>query len=207
MGSRGLGPIGRLLVGSVAEGVVHHARFPVLVARGGEGSWPPERIVVGDDGSDDASRAAGLALGIGELYGSKGVLVRAYHNPPEPIGGWIAEDRRRLDEAARREEESLDKRAERLGRPLKNNPEPRVMEGDAALSLLVVAQEGDEERTLLAVGSRGLGAVRRLRLGSVSTDVLRASGGPVLICPDADREAAERAAEETAAEHTSRVVS
>ncbi len=82
LGSRGRGPVGRLLLGSVAEGVVHHARFPVLVARGG--AWPPERVVVGDDGSEDAGRAAGLAQGIGDLYGAEGVLVRAYHNPPEP---------------------------------------------------------------------------------------------------------------------------
>ncbi|HET6885758.1 MAG TPA: universal stress protein [Rubrobacteraceae bacterium] len=197
VGSRGRGPIGRLLLGSVAEGVVHHARFPVLVARGG--AWPPERIVVGDDGSDDAGRAARLALGIGDLYGVEGVLVRAYHNPPEPIGGWSADDRRRLDEAAQREQEAADERAEKLGRHLTSDPKVKVREGDAALSLLVVAEEGSEERTLLAVGSRGLGPIRRLRLGSVSTDVLRAASGPVLIFPHAVRKAAEREARKTAA--------
>jgi nucleotide-binding universal stress UspA family protein len=96
-------------LGSIAEGVVHHARSPVLVARGG--AWPPERVVVGDDGSEDAGRAAGLALGIGDLYGADGVLVHAYHNPPEPIGGWSADDRCRLDEAAQREQEAADERA------------------------------------------------------------------------------------------------
>lgn len=197
LGSRGRGPVGRLLLGSVAEGVVHHARFPVLVARGG--AWPPESVVVGDDGSEDAGRAAGLALGIGDLYGVDGVLVRAYHNPPEPIGGWSAHDRRRLDEAAQCEQEAVEERADRLGRLLKSNPKVEVREGDPALSLLVVAEEGSEERTLLAVGSRGLGAIRRLRLGSVSTDVLRAASGPVLIFPHAVREAAEREARKTAA--------
>jgi nucleotide-binding universal stress UspA family protein len=34
MGSRGLGPIKRRLMGSVSESVVRHAHFPVLVARG-----------------------------------------------------------------------------------------------------------------------------------------------------------------------------
>jgi nucleotide-binding universal stress UspA family protein len=33
MGSRGLGPIKRRLMGSVSESVVRHARCPVLVAR------------------------------------------------------------------------------------------------------------------------------------------------------------------------------
>jgi len=35
MGSRGLGPIKRRLMGSVSESVVRHARCPVLVARSG----------------------------------------------------------------------------------------------------------------------------------------------------------------------------
>jgi nucleotide-binding universal stress UspA family protein len=33
MGSRGLGPIKRRLMGSVSESVVRHAQYPVLVAR------------------------------------------------------------------------------------------------------------------------------------------------------------------------------
>jgi nucleotide-binding universal stress UspA family protein len=36
------------------------------------------------------------------------------------------------------------------------------------------------------VGSRGLGLARRLRLGSVSTEVLRAAGGPVLVYPQGE---------------------
>src|SRR3712207_6305256 len=88
LGSRGLGLVQRVLVGSVSEGVIHHARCPVLVIRGGDEAWPPERVVVGDDGSDDAGRAEELAAGIGKLFGAGGVLVRAYQNPPEPIGGW-----------------------------------------------------------------------------------------------------------------------
>src|SRR5215212_6606369 len=36
MGSRGHGPLARLILGSVSEGVVHHASCPVLVLRGRE---------------------------------------------------------------------------------------------------------------------------------------------------------------------------
>jgi nucleotide-binding universal stress UspA family protein len=36
IGSRGLGLVKNLLLGSVSEGVVHHSRRPVLVARGGQ---------------------------------------------------------------------------------------------------------------------------------------------------------------------------
>jgi nucleotide-binding universal stress UspA family protein len=181
MGSRGLGPVGRLFVGSVSEGVVHHASCPVLVARGGDGAWPPERIVAGDDGSESAELAAKMATGIGSLLGAEGVLVRAHQNPPERIGGWSAEDRRRLDEARSREEQELNRRAQTLAQYVGSRPETRVVDADATLALLLVAEEGDERKTMIAVGSRGLGVLGRARLGSVSTNVLRAASGPVLI--------------------------
>ena len=48
VGSRGLGPVKHLILGSVSEGVVHGgASCPVLVMRGGPDSWPPRRVVVG----------------------------------------------------------------------------------------------------------------------------------------------------------------
>src|SRR5215216_612708 len=57
IGSRGLGPVSRIALGSVSEAVIHHSRLPVLVLRG-EDAWPPERVIFGDDGSE-AARAAG----------------------------------------------------------------------------------------------------------------------------------------------------
>ncbi len=180
MGSRGLGPVRRMFVGSVSEGVVHHARCPILVVRGGEEAWPPERIVAGDDGSKSAELAAELAGGIGAVCGAEGVLVRAHRNPPCPIGGWSVEDRRKLGEARSKEEEDLNERAETLGVVMGRRPEVQLVDADATLALLQMAEAG-ERKTLLATGCRGLGAMGRVRLGSVSTNVLRAARCPVLI--------------------------
>jgi nucleotide-binding universal stress UspA family protein len=55
--------------------------------------------------------------------------------------------------------------------------EPAYLVVDAA------SRGGAEASTLVAVGSRGLGALRRMWLGSVSTNLLRATRGPVLLHP------------------------
>jgi len=183
MGSRGLGTVRRILVGSVSEGVVHHARCPVLVVRGESEAWPPERVVVGEDGSDDAGRAAELAAGIARHFGAGIVLVRAYQNPPKPVGGWSAEDGRKLDEVLFRQEGGMKERAKEFEEVLGSYPEIRVIEGEAAAAILDVAGDGSGRMTLVAVGSRGLGMIGRARLGSVSTKVLGASPRPVLVCP------------------------
>jgi nucleotide-binding universal stress UspA family protein len=187
VGSRGHGPIERLFLGSVSEGVVHHATRPVLVLRGGRDSWPPERIVIGDDGSGAAERAGELAASIGGLFGTRDVLVRAYPELPETDLVGRTFDPRAVDDALHRAEHELRERAEELGR-LRTGRRPRmeIAAGDAAVALLDKAREGDEVRALIAVGSRGLGLARRLRLGSVSTKVLRAAGGPVLVYPQAE---------------------
>jgi nucleotide-binding universal stress UspA family protein len=60
-----------------------------------------------------------------------------------------------------------------------------VREGEATSVILEAAEEGGEP-TLTAVGRRGLGRINRLRLGSISADVLRSTTGPVLIVPAPD---------------------
>jgi nucleotide-binding universal stress UspA family protein len=184
VGSRGLGPVRRILIGSVSEGVVHHANSPVLVVRGGAWAWLPQRVVIGMDFSEDAKAAGELASTIGKHYGARGVLVRAY---PEIVRwGELEQDRRELydqmlEDLLASEKRTLEERADELRRLLGQRPEVEVTVGDAAAAILKAA--ADEESTLIAVGSRGLGAVGRARLGSVSTKVLRAARGPVLVCP------------------------
>jgi nucleotide-binding universal stress UspA family protein len=106
LGSRGLGPVRRIFVGSVSEGVVHHAPCPVLVARGRQEAWPPRRVVVGDDGSGDAKGAARLAARIGGLFGAEGVLLRAYPKPLKAVEDWVEPNLRKLYGERPREEES-----------------------------------------------------------------------------------------------------
>ncbi len=184
VGSRGLGPVGRLVMGSVSEGVVDLAGCPVLVVRGGAGAWPPARIVVGEDGSVGAREAGRIAAGVGRVLGAGLFLVRS-----QPVVLHLTEASRLsrgpvgMPESIRAyHEASLAGRAHQIRDVLGHQPRFRLIEGEPASVLLRVAEERAES-TLVCVGRRGLGPLERLRLGSVSTKVLRASAGPVLIAP------------------------
>lgn len=183
LGSRGLGPLKRLVLGSVAEGVVYHASCPVLVARGGSDAWPPRRVVIGDDGSEMAKGAGEMAASIGRLSQAQGLLVRVFPQLPEIDVERREMNARMADDELRWEERKLEGRAREVEEVLGIRPRIRLSVGDPATVLLEIAEEDDAERTLLALGSRGLGMMRRVRLGSVSTKVLRAARGPVLISP------------------------
>lgn len=184
MGSRGLGLVRRLLLGSVAEGVVHHAPCPVLVARGGQEAWPPERVVIGDDGSEAAESAGRLGTFIGGLFETKALLVRTYPELPELDVEGRKSNPRLVDDEFRREWRRLEERAIRMGKASGVRLSVRLSVSEPAACLLKAAEEeGGPEKTIIAVGSRGLRTMRRIRLGSVSTKVLRAARGPVLIHP------------------------
>ncbi len=181
VGSRGLGTVQRILMGSHSEEIVHHAQVPVLVLRAGEGVWPPKRIVVGEDFSDDARRAGNLAAIIGGLYGSAGLLLYSHPDLPEVPPGEARSAVREMVDMRDRDERMLQERAAELEGLLGSRPEVRVADGYPASVLLEASQE--EWPSLVVVGSRGLAGIMRTRLGSVSTKVVTASRGPVLVCP------------------------
>ena len=187
LGSRGHGPVERIAIGSVSEGVVRHPPCPVLVVRGGEAAWPPDKVVLGDDGSEEARAAVEMGATIGGFYGSKGLLVQAYPSLMEVDvdGGEVTA--RMLDDEGwfKTRERDLGGRAREIEGALGSRPKLRVASGEPTVCLLSAAEEGDSpEKALIAVGSRGLGAVRRTTLGSVSTKVLHVARGPVLVCPN-----------------------
>jgi nucleotide-binding universal stress UspA family protein len=168
VGSRGHRGVRRMLVGSHSEDIVHHARRPVMVVRRGEDVWPPARIVAGDDFSEDARKAAELAANLGNHFGARMLLLHAVPRSSRAPHKAVAAE--------------LEDRADELEDILQQRPQTRIVAGDSAEVLLEAAQEG-EGPGLVAVGSRGLGLLGRLRLGSVSTEVVRAGLGAVLVCP------------------------
>jgi nucleotide-binding universal stress UspA family protein len=187
VGSRGLGTVRRILIGSHSEEIVHHARVPVLVVRRGESAWPPSRVIIGEDFSDDARKAGELAASIGALYGSQVLLVYAHPDLPEVPPGEARETvAQELRGAREQDEERLEGRADELGEILGSRPEIRVSDGYPAAVVLQAAHQ-ETPPPLIAVGSRGIAGIRRTRLGSVSTKVVTASPGPVLVYPHVEQ--------------------
>ncbi|CAN5791700.1 hypothetical protein BH20ACT11_BH20ACT11_04710 [soil metagenome] len=189
LGSRGLGVVRSLVLGSVSEGVVNLSRRPTLIMRGGAYSWPPEAVIVGEDGSEEARKAAEIAVTLAALSGAEALLVRASFPPPSyPTSEWPRQSNLREREALAREQElsrvegMLRKRALELERETSLRPGVRATIAAEAVPAVLEAAEEAGERALIAVGRRGLGRVQSTMVGSVSNKVLRASRGPVLVC-------------------------
>jgi nucleotide-binding universal stress UspA family protein len=177
LGSRELNGLKRLLVGSVSEHVVHSLHRPVLIVRGGEGSWPPAQVIVGFDNSSGAKCAARFAATITHLYTDTAIeLVEADAELSVGADRLLGPDdegieSERLLEFAR----SLDPIAGRV-------VETAVVVGDPADALNATGSRPGTK--LIVVGSRDLGAVRRFLLGSVSTKLLHSGHAALLVVPE-----------------------
>lgn len=179
VGSRGLGAISRVLLGSVANKVVHSCPAPVWVVHGkAPQASAGQVILVGVDHSPIAARAAEAAaraaarLGVGVklLYCSAPIFL-----PPATYAEAI--------QKIKSEEAAL---AHRLLGELRARLEPTGVSvqtehatGEAAATLLVRAH--DASVCAVAVGSHGSGILGRALLGSTSHHLLNASEKPVLI--------------------------
>jgi nucleotide-binding universal stress UspA family protein len=184
-GSRGAGPAKRVLLGSVAEGIVRGANCPVLVVRGDDMTWPPARIVVGVDGAQEAQRAEELAARIAAPAHATVVLLRAVPALP-PAEDPSAQDHGKVAQfqaaALKRAEAELAREADALTPLLGARPTICATVEDADIALLRVAEEGTGP-TLIAVGTRGTAPAGQLWLGSTALRVLTCASGSVLVCP------------------------
>src|SRR3712207_2092346 len=74
-GSRGMGRLGRLALGSVSTGLAHRSHCPVLIVREGEEAWPPDRVLVSYGSFEDTERAGFLGASLARALGAEVELV------------------------------------------------------------------------------------------------------------------------------------
>jgi nucleotide-binding universal stress UspA family protein len=187
VGSRGLSPIARFLLGSVAEGVARYAPCPVLLARPTRGA-SLDRVIVGIDGSDASQEAA---VWVGEhlpLPPGCEVQLTAVVSPARAAAGigpdipFVDLDERLADAAeAERSQigQALDRAAgvlEGRGWNVSRQARPAAGEADGLIDAATYAAAD-----LVVVGARGQSAIERVLLGSVSERVLHYAPCSVLI--------------------------
>jgi nucleotide-binding universal stress UspA family protein len=135
----------------------------------------PLRILLATDGSEDARRAVQWLTTLPVPAGTTVRVVSVVTLPPSPIDIPAVRDyHRHLHDAARTVTEDA-ARALADRRPV----ETTVAEGEPRERILAAAQDWDAD--LVVVGAKGLGAVKRFLLGSVSTTVVHGAHCPVAV--------------------------
>lgn len=194
VGARGLGPIRRLLVGSVSRAVVHQSTVPVLVVRPHQHAERPFKALLAAETAVGGEKIAQVLRQFTWPAGSLGSVVSV----AEPMFAgempkWLADQARSPETEAMSQvwvvghESELKDKLDEMTRLCQQLPEPfqatspLVVEGYPAEKILEAAAK--EEADLVALGARDIGAVSRLLLGSTSEAVLSQATCSVLVVP------------------------
>lgn len=177
IGSRGLGAIKRAFLGSSTSKVINNSETPTLVIKE---ATDYKRILVPLDGSRHSKRALIKANEIGKEFGSELVLLNVINNVFVPqMETFDLELAMNFSEEARSESKDILENAKSYITSYPYKVETITVEGDPVTTILNVAEE--EEVDLIAMGSKGMGAISRAIMGSVSTEVVHKSKVSVLI--------------------------
>jgi nucleotide-binding universal stress UspA family protein len=171
VGTRGYGRVVGTLLGSVAFAVAGRARCPVIVVKGEPDERPvgPEhRVVVGTDGSEPAAAAVGFAADRAAAASAALEIVTCVEDGP------VADVREALalaDSIARSAAARVRADRPRLAVSIRveDRPADRVLVDASA------------DAGLVAVGTRGRGALEGMLLGSVGQGLISGAECPVAV--------------------------
>jgi nucleotide-binding universal stress UspA family protein len=172
VGSQGLDALDRFMLGSVSTALIHHARCPVLVVKGE--AAPLRRITLAIDGSSASTEALKFVLTKFQSDSSTGkggrvpIQVTVIHVMPFIKYPELKEAGRRMVEQSAQKLVKAGFAAEAL-----------CQLGNPAEEIMKVAAK--HRADLIVMGAKGLGAIGRFLLGSVSTRVMQHANAAVLV--------------------------
>jgi len=169
LGTHGRSGVARVVLGSVAEGILRKSHVPVLAINGHArtlvGTSLFSRALLALDDSDPARSALALAVQLAADYGTHLILCAVI----APAHATDASARERLERAAATSEATT------------VVDDYVVVAGEPAPSIERTAMQRNCD--LIVVGSHGRRGLDRLVLGSVAEAVIRKSALPVLVVP------------------------
>ena len=186
VGSQGLDALDRFMLGSVSTNLIHHATCPVLVVK--DEAAPLRRITLATDGSSASAKALAFVLTKFQPDRSTGkgrrvpIHVSVIHvvasRPLAPITirsmiPWNKPPK--LKDAGRRLVEPSVRKLIKAG----FTAEPLCQFGNPAEKIIKAASK--QHADLIVMGAKGLAAIDRFLLGSVSTRVVQHSSCSVLV--------------------------
>src|SRR3712207_1944482 len=142
-------------------------------------SISPTKILLATDGSEEAELAATSAAALAAKTGSELHVVHVRILPPETLHDPLSFDTAAREEFERRGRARLDELVGRLEASGGAVEGAHFRVGSSAAE--IVAQAEELGVGLVVLGSRGLGAIRRALIGSVSDSVVRHAPCPVLV--------------------------
>ena len=145
----------------------------------------PTKILLPIDGSEEATRATEAAVELSEQSGSEIHVAYVLPAPAHLIGHHLYSSEMResvIGGAEREAERFLKEKAEQIGADGGKLAETHLRSGEPDKEILRLAEE--LEAGLIVIGSRGLGAVSRTLMGSVSESVVRQAHCPVFVVRD-----------------------
>lgn len=185
IGTRGLGGLPHLLLGSTAEGVLRTAAMPVFVVHASHRKIEPTNgfgtILVAVDDSEPSDAAAAFGAELAAKDGSRLLLLNvidseALHEQSARYGNYISAVHEEWKREAGRLLESVGKEAKDVGAA---SAEALITFGDPAEE--IVARAKTTNTGLIAIGTHGRRGLRRLTIGSVAEEVVRKSNIPVVV--------------------------
>jgi nucleotide-binding universal stress UspA family protein len=180
MGTHGRGFFGRLLIGSVTEGILRKISIPVLTVCRATKPLALNRILLATDMSESSRGGFDFALELARTMRSDLVMFHAVDRTALAYGGaemvaYVSED---IVEQAKAKLAELAAEAKRA----KVRVETVLVEGVAAEEILETAERSSPDLILISVAKKG--AVERALLGTTAERIIREATVPVLSIPE-----------------------
>lgn len=182
LGSRGLGGLSGMVMGSVSAAVVSHASCPVVVVREDNNVTENNKygpVVVGVDGSDVSAKATEYAFAEADARDAELIAIHTWMDmqAQSSLAG-LAAAQNQWEAIEAQQAQVLTERLAPLVEKYPNVAVTKIITRDRPVRAL--AEQADSAQ-LLVVGSHGRGGFRGMLIGSTSRALLQCAPCPMMV--------------------------